>query len=282
MSGSPRIAPFFNDPSLRRFTSDAMKTTFRIFVSGGNPVAVDSAVSEAFLKLEELEGILSRYVPGSDISRINRMIEGETLYISDECDQCLRLAIEATAITGGRFDPCLGTMIDAVKSGAGMIRDVTGIVSLDEVRPLVECHEAGRVFDLGAIGKGFALERMGGILATHGIENALLTSGASTILALGALDWPIDIPLSSGPRRLSLRAAALAASGNSHQGNHIVNPADGSPAEHFENVWVVHPRAPLADAFSTACFTMSSREIGEFVTNHQPDCQVLSDPDWRT
>lgn len=279
MSAEFQVVPFFENPSLLRYASDAMKTTFRIFVSKGDRPLVDSAVSEAFQKLEELEGVLSRYAPGSDISRINAMNAGETLFLSDECDRCLRLAIEASAATGGRFDPCAGTMIDAVKSGSEVAGTVRGVVLLDEGRPLVTCLEAGRVLDLGAIGKGFALERMGEILAGHGIADALLTSGASTILAMGTVDWPVDIPHSTGTRRLFLRSAALAASGNSQQGTHIVNPGNGTAARTFENVWVVHPRAPLADAFSTACFTMTPEEISEFSAILPAGAWVISDPD---
>lgn len=280
MSSALQAVPFFEHPSLWRYASEAMKTTFRLFVPSGDRALVDSAVSEAFQKLEELEGVLSRYAPGSDISRINAMNAGETLFLSDECDRCLRLAIEASAATGGRFDPCAGTMIDAVKSGSGVTGTVRGVVSLDEHRPLVRCLEAGRVLDLGAIGKGYALERMGRILAAHEIANALLTSGASTILAMGTMEWPIDIPHSAGARRLLLRDSALAASGNSQQGAHIVNPEDGTPAQTFENVWVIHPRAPLADAFSTACFTMTPEDIAEFTAVLPAGCRVISDPDW--
>ena len=272
--------PVFSDPLLARYSHDAMKTTFRIFVSGGDRPLVDSAVSEAFQKLEDLEGLLSRYVPGSDISRINVMRAGETLFLSNDCDQCLRLAIEASVATGGRFDPCIGALIDAVKLSTGEGGEVRGIVSLDPCRPMVSCIEEGRIFDLGAIGKGYALECMASILSEHGIEKALLTSGASTILALGPIDWPIDLTHSGGSRRLMLRQAALGASGSSQQGAHIVNPHDGFPARHFQSLWVVHPRAPFADAFSTACFVMSPAEIGDFTKSLPPGCQVLSDPDW--
>lgn len=280
MSAELQAVPFFENPSLLRYTSDAMKTTFRIFVPGGDRPLVDSAVSEAFQKLDELEGVLSRYAPGSDISRINAMKTGETLFLSDECDRCLRLAIEASITTGGRFDPCAGKMIDAVKSGWEVAGTVCGVVSLDEHRPLVTCLEAGRVLDLGAIGKGFALERMGEILAAHGIADALLTSGASTILAMGSMDWPIDIPHSEGARRLHLHASALAASGNAQKGAHIVNPMDGMAARTFKNVWVIHPSAPMADAFSTAYFTMTPKEIREFSALLPTAARVISDPDW--
>jgi FAD:protein FMN transferase len=280
MSIPPQAVPIFANPALIKYSQDAMKTTFRIYVDGGDRNRVDSAVSDAFQKLEELEGILSRYVPGSDISRINRMNAGDTLFLSDECDRCLRLAIDASQATGGCFDPCIGTLVDVLKSGSVKSAGLSGIVSLDVDRPLMTCVEAGRVVDLGAIGKGYALERMGEILEGHGVGSALLTSGASTMLGMGAREWPVDLPHSSGSRRIRLRSAALAASGNAVQGDHIVDPADGSPAQQFTNVWVVHPRAPYADAFSTACFVMSPEEIRQFAVTLPPGAQVIGDPDW--
>jgi thiamine biosynthesis lipoprotein len=140
--------------------------------------------------------------------------------------------------------------------------------------------EPGRILDLGAIGKGFALECMSRILSDHGIVNALLASGASTILAMGELEWPVDLAHSRGTRRLQLRGGALAASGTSEQGDHIVNPVDGSAPKNFRNVWVLHPSATMADAFSTACFVMNEGQIREFLANAPCECQVITDPDW--
>lgn len=280
MSGDSLSVPVFSNPALARYSQDAMRTTFRIHVLGGERGMVDSAVSAAFQKLEELEGVLSRYVPGSDVSRINAIGAGESLFLSDDCDRCLRIAIEAMQATGGRFDPCAGTMIDVVKSGSREVGSVSGIVSLDSERPLMTCLEPGRILDLGAIGKGFALECMGRILSDHGIADALLTSGASTILAMGDLEWPVNLAHSEGGRNICLRGAALAASGTSEQGDHIVNPADGSTPKNFRNVWVVHPSAALADAFSTACFVMSAGEIRDFAGTLPSGSLVMSDPDW--
>ena len=273
---APHVFPY---SGVRLHTTEAMKTTFQIFLAE-SPTASESAVSAAFQKLEEIESLLSRYVPGSDVSRINALKSGESLFLSDECDACLRLAIKALSWTGGRFDPCAGALVDAVKEGSDARLLTTGKIALDPERPLVSCLEAGRVVDLGAIGKGFALERMASILALHGVSDALLTSGASTLLAMGGKSWPVDIPHSTGRRRISLCNAALGASGNSQQGVHIVDPTTGCGASRHQGVWVQHPRAPFADAFSTACFVMTLEEIAEFSASLPPDCQVISDPDW--
>lgn len=282
MTGPREIVPVFADASLLRYSAAAMNTTFRIFVAGVPARAADPAVSAAFQKLEQLENVLSRYIGGSDIARINAMRSGESLFLSDECDACLRLAIRAGEFTAGRFDPCVGNMVDAIKAGARAAPPPRGIVSLDPERPLLTCVEAGRVLDLGAIGKGYALERMAAVLAGHGIGCALLTSGASTMLATGERAWPVDLHHRAGRMRLELRGIALAASDSSQRGPHIVNPLDGAPARHFGNVWVIHPRAALADAFSTACFVMTPEEIAEFAKTLPPGGRVISDPAWQT
>lgn len=280
MSVALQAVPFFENPSLGRYATEAMKTTFRIFVPGGDRALVDSAVSGAFQKLEELEGVLSRYIPGSDVSRINAMKTGESLFLSDECDACLRLALEAFTMTGGVFDPCAGMLVDAVKSGCGGGMQFNGCLALAPDRPLITCVEEGRVVDLGGIGKGFALERMGEILAAHGIVDALLTSGASTMLAMGKKSWPVEIPHSAGTRRIELCRSALGASGNTQQGVHIVDPIARCGAANHRGVWVEHPRAPFADALSTACFVMTPEGISKFAAGLPMECRVISDPDW--
>lgn len=273
------LRPAFADAELRVHKADAMKTTFRIFTASKSAV-VESAISEAFHKLDEIEGLLSRYIPGSDVSRINALKRGESLIISDECDACLRLALEAFQITGGLFDPCAGALVDAVKSGSGVARPFSGRLALDPARPRVDCIEAGRVVDLGGIGKGFALERMASVLTMHGIDDALLTSGASTMLAMGEKSWPVEIPHSTGARRIELCQSALGASGNTQQGIHIVDPVANRGATHHLGVWVEHPRAAFADAFSTACFVMSSDEISVFRALLASGCRIICDPDW--
>jgi thiamine biosynthesis lipoprotein len=280
MIAGKEIYPVFNDPGLIRHAVDAMKTTFRIFVADSSPRVVDPAVSEAFQKLEELENLLSRYIPGSDVSRINALKSGESLFLSDDCDACLRLALEAFTLTGGLFDPCAGALVDTVKAGSKGEVLFSGCIVLDPERPLVSCIEPGRVVDLGGIGKGFALERMAAVLALHGVEDALLTSGASTILAMGGKSWPIEIPHSTGTRRIQLCQTALGASGNTQQGVHIVDPIARCGAARHGGVWVEHTRAPFADAFSTACFVMTPEQISEFATELGGECRIISDPDW--
>ena len=66
------------------------------------------------------------------------------------------------------------------------------------------------MLDLGAIGKGYAIERAVDLLREAGVESALLHGGTSTVYGLGhppgASAWNIEIP---DPRRIETFAAAL-------------------------------------------------------------------------
>jgi thiamine biosynthesis lipoprotein len=43
------------------------------------------------------------------------------------------------------------------------------------------------IFDLGALGKGYALDQAADVLAMHGVHNAVLNAGDSTVLAIGTV-----------------------------------------------------------------------------------------------
>jgi thiamine biosynthesis lipoprotein ApbE len=78
-----------------------MATGFEIHVSGVEESRAVGFAQACFCELDRLERLLSRYVDGSDVDRINCMERGETLILSEECHACLRLAWEAHRLTAG-------------------------------------------------------------------------------------------------------------------------------------------------------------------------------------
>jgi thiamine biosynthesis lipoprotein len=138
-------------------------------------------------------------------------------------------------------------------------------------RPLISCLAPGRRVDLGGIGKGFALDQLAVTLASYQVESALLSAGASTLLAVGPKSWPIALTGDGVPERISLRACALGASGTGIQGAHVVHPdsPQADPPYLFKRVWVMAPTATAADAYATACLLMSNGEIEAFADLHR-------------
>ena len=251
----------------RTFSQDAMKTTFtlRLFDADGREAA--GIAQECFSELEYLESKLNRYLEGSDIWQINHLQAGETLFISEACHECLKLAMHACQETAGLFDITIGRQIEHMKTGAkGAMPDAVGSIAVDPDKPAVYCIEAGRELDLGGIGKGYALDQLRKRILEWGIDSGLLSSGASTQLSFGQHAWPIELCGDAGSVELKLHNMALSASGTGIQGSHIVSPFPDSASGLFKRIWITHASAAMADAWSTAIMAACRTDLEELAS----------------
>jgi len=259
-------------PDAHLFSHDAMNTTFCLRIIAASEEVARGMARECIEHLDYLENRLSRFIDGSDVSRINRLQAGETLYLSEPCHACLRLALDAHARTGGLFDVTLGSRIAHRKTGIpGPFPPLAGNLTLHPDVPAITCEEPGREIDLGGIGKGFALDQLQALLLDWGAEGALLASGASTLLAFGPASWPVDLTGDHDVKRIRLANQALGASGTGIQGNHIVDPREtGEPFQlSWTRVWVTAATAAQADAWSTAVMLMNPEELAAFLTQDE-------------
>lgn len=251
-------------PPHHLFHHEAMKTTFYLRICGDDEPWLRGLACECFELIDELERKLSRYLDGGDVARINAMSAGETLHVSEECHECLLVAMEACIHTGGLFDPTLGALIEHRKTKqGGTLPEPVGQLVVHPDTAAVSCDVPGRVIDLGGIGKGYALDCLARFLTGWRVEGALLSSGASTHLAIGPHTWPMDLTGDDDEMRIYLRSEALSASGTAIQGSHIIHPAgEGGLDESQPNrIWARSPSAAQADAWSTALMLMTQAEI---------------------
>lgn len=264
----------------RQFNHEAMHTTFSLRLRGLDEADARGLARECFDQVDILETQLSRFREGSDVSRINCMAAGETLYLSESCHQCLLLALDACARTGGLFDITLGTRIEHWKSeAAGPVPPLVGKLSIHPDIAAITCEEPGREIDLGGIGKGFALDQLKQFLLDWGVEDALLAAGASSLLAFGPQAWPVDLTGSGGALRVDLQNQALSASGTGIQGSHIIHPwgAGAMPASPCQRIWVIAPTAAEAEVWSTALMLMEPEEIPDLIAGNAELGGVLAD-----
>lgn len=271
-----------NDEKTHLFTYDAMNTTFTFRLRGVDGTAAAGMARQCFDRLEELETKLSRYKEGGEVWQINHLTEGQTLYISEETHRCLLLALEAREITGGLFDITLGSRIEHRKSGEdGPTPEISGRLAIHPDVAAVTCEEAGRIIDLGGIGKGFALDVMAEILIEWGCPSFLLGAGASSLLACGPDDWKIELAGDLGAMRIDLHNQSLSASGTGIQGSHIVHPGgdDSNPAAPCKRVWVTAPTAALAEVCSTALMLIGLDEFPDFIAANDFITSVHMDRD---
>ena len=130
----------------------------------------------------------------------------------------------------------------------------------------------GLELNLGAIGKGHALDRVAVDMREAGVRHALLSAGRSSLLAIGGRDRRLARrgrfrSREPGARRLParrvwLRDAALGTSGAGEQFvvadgtryGHVIDPRTGWPAAGVLSATVIASSAAVADALSTAFF----------------------------
>lgn len=254
-----------------RFEHEAMATTFTLYLppgTGGHPPA--AVARELFAEVDRIEGVLSFYRENSDVSRINRAAAGEVLRIDEITHRCLLTALEVSAASGGVFDPFLGHRALLAKNQATPSHllglpapedDAVAVLAVDPARPVVEKLSGRRWLDLGAVGKGAALDAVAAGLSGWEITSAVLVAGGSSIRVIGptppsaAAGWTLRLTRHPGQGEVWLRGPfSLGASGGGFQPEHVIAPARSTRRE---QTVVLAPDAALADALSTAALLMS-------------------------
>jgi thiamine biosynthesis lipoprotein len=255
----------------------AMATVFQIRLAGEEADYAAQAARAVFDEADRLENFLSRFRDSSDISAIARLQPGETLRISEPTCACLNLAREMEAATEGAF---------SVTAAARRTQTAAPRWSLDPARFAIKCESGKLEFDLGAIGKGFALDRMAVELAEWGCPAFLLIAGGSSILAgdppPGTPGWSVGLGDDNSEPRHWLKGGSLSGSGIAVQGRHIFDPRTGQPAQVRARAWAAAPSAAVSDALSTAFMVLDESDIARLMCGrHEWQAFLQDEGKWR-
>lgn len=267
----------------------AMATEFVVMLSGEDVRRLESAVS-ALEALEGIEGALTVYRNSSEVSRVNLAAADGPVRVSESTLGLLRRAVRWSRLTEGAFDITAGPLIDvwgftgrrgrkpsSEEVAAARARVGYRHLELDDESG-VRFGRVGMAINLGAIGKGYALDRIADQLADAGATNFLIHGGQSSVLARGdqtpgsGTGWAVGLAHPTKPRRriagLWLRDAALGTSGSGkqffhHRGRrfgHVIDPRTGEPAGDLLSLTVIAPTAVDADACATGLFVCGGAE----------------------
>ena len=241
-----------------------MATTWEIRLPSEDRAYARQAATEAFREVDRLERLLSRFQEGGEIWCVNHMRTGERLQISEETHACLLQALRVHELSLGAFHPGLGGVMDRVRAEKDWAAELgvleEGCLVVDDQAPVVACTAEGFRLDLGAIGKGFALDRLRTLLEEWGFSQMLLNAGGSSLLGLG-MPWELRLRGDAIRPLIVLQDMAVGSSGTSVQGQHIVDTRRGTREAWHHRSWVFHREAAYADALSTAALVMESSEI---------------------
>ena len=250
------------------FQQEAMNTFFEIAVACQPRDYARHAAQAAFAELERLEEELSRFIDGSSIARANRLALGESVTLSPDALECLLIATDLALATGRAFDPAY-----ASERPPDLDPELPPY-ALDPTSHTLTSRATRLRLDLGAVGKGYALDVMAATLREWGVTSACLNSGGSSVLALGidpdssVEGWSVGFGEDETHRTFPLRDASLGGSGVAIKGAHLIDPRTGQPATRTGRTWALAPTAAQADALSTAFFLMTEETVAALCTAH--------------
>jgi len=284
-----------------RVSRPAMACQFEVILPETAAAALGPA-GEALHLLEPIEARLSVFRETSALSEINRTASDRTVPCDPELMAVLAFCEDLSVATDGAFDitstplsRCWGflkregrlpanTELETALSTVGMSK-----VQLDRTNRSVRFCTPGLELNLGAVGKGYALDVLSAALKKSGVTDALLSAGSSSVLAVGG-EWPVDVRSPQIPDRplahLTMRSGALGTSGAGEQFvivdgrryGHIIDPRTGWPAVGVLSASVVAPEAARADALATAFFVGGIDLARRYCAEHR-DVVAIVTPD---
>jgi hypothetical protein len=223
----------------------AMACRFEVMLSSDD--ASDMAAARVALdEADELESVLTVFRESSDVVDVNRRAAANDVPVSPTLFALLQRSAELHAATAGAFDVtstplsrCWGFLHrEGRLPGAAAIAAARALVGMPHVRldPAtrgVRFDKPGVELNFGAIGKGFALDRMGEVLRREGATRALLSAGRSSVLALGGRGrgWPVDLRPRLASRRVGRLWLRNAAVGTTGAGEQFVEVDGDRPAQ---------------------------------------------------
>lgn len=197
-----------------------------------------------------IERLASCFDPASELSKVNREAAKHPVVADEELVLILQICKEYHRLTGGLFDITQTGQMDDIK--------LDGQVFFTS--PLT--------LNLSGFLKGYALENIRSILSEHGICDALVSVGQSSVMAIGnrtgTNGWEVVVDNAtgsshsleeSGRKTVTLYDECLTTSGNdSEDRRHIVDPLSGKAVEGKRAVAVVTKSGIEGEALSTALF----------------------------
>lgn len=252
-------------------SAPAMGTTYTIDIYGRDTGVMQAAAVGALEEAGRIDRMLSNYRPESELSRVNEQAADQPVKISQELFDLLSACVEYSRRSQGAFDMTVGPLMKVwgfYKDSGHLphraeVRAALGHVGyrnieLNPASHTVRFARRGVSLDPGGVGKGYAVDKMVGVLRKSGIACALVSGGGSSIYGMGAppgnpKGWYVRVRDPKDEKKTAaevyLRDESISTSGNYEKFfwaegklySHIMDPRTGFPAEGMLSVSVIAP-----------------------------------------
>lgn len=242
------------------------------------------AIEQGFAEIHRLEQMLSTWIAGSELSRVNAAAGQRAVKAGAETIELLEHALEMARLTDGGFNVAIGPAVEAWNiSREGRIPTQE---ALEATRPLMDLSaihinkDAGTVYlarsgmqvDVGGIGKGYAADLAARAMRETGASAGVVAISGDMTTFGRQPDGRRFVFGIQHPReehgimigQLELEDEAISTAGDYQRYfmkdgiryHHILDPQTLQPARRTQSVTIVAQTGVLADGLDTGIFVM--------------------------
>lgn len=221
-------------------------------------------VNRIMKEVYHLEKIGNCFDAKSELSTINRMKNHEVMLISSELYDILQSCIDYNHRTEGLFDI-------TVDSPSYTPHTVKSIHLLE--KPIITLESSPIRINLSGFIKGYALDKIKGILKNHHFHNALINIGNSSIMAMGNHKrndgWDLQLHRTNlSQEHIILRDECMTTSGNHFLGRRdIYSPISQKYLTGKYEVSVITESGALGEVMSTCICLSNELQKKQFIRN---------------
>jgi thiamine biosynthesis lipoprotein len=287
-----------NTSQLHKSSRLLMGTLLEVTVIGPEDKA-KATIEAVFDEFKRVEDLSSFHKP-SELTKLNEHAGNGPVKVNPELLALIATGLKVAKATGGAFDPTVGPLCslwhfsggDPRLPGESEISEaLTKVgwnrVKIDEQAETVLLPESGMALDLGAVAKGYALDRSAQIIRQSGARAGLVNAGGD-VVAVGEKEpgkpWRVGVRDPRDHKGIiavaEITDRAILTSGdyersfiqNGRRYHHILDPRTGYPVEGVESVTLVAPRA--TSALSCAVFALGVEKGLDYVAS-MPGVEAL-------
>jgi thiamine biosynthesis lipoprotein len=278
-----------------------MGSAFEFIVTAAHPSEADEWLADCIAEVQRIEKRLTEFSEDSETALINKNAGKEPVEVSAETWNLLQRSIRISQLTGGAFDISSGVLKKLYRfkneqfdfpasETINTALQKTGykkIILLPGNR--VQLEVPGMHIGFGAIGKGYAADKVRKLMETRGVKGGVINASGD-LTAWGNRSngeaWKSGIAHPDHKEQimlwLPLHGASIATSGNYEQYfewngkrfSHNIDPKTGMPVKAVKSVSVISPSAELSDALATAVSIMGP-DAGLHMINQLPQTHCI-------
>lgn len=284
----------------RSFTK--MGSSFSISVVSSSTSEANRLIDMGVEEIDRIEQLISSWNPSSSTAAINRNAGKKAVEVPRELYDLIKRSKTISRLCDGAFDISYASM-DALWSFAGeaikrppadQIAASVAKIGYDKITLSPETNSVllpieGMKIGFGAIGKGYAADRVKALLIKEGSKAGIVNASGDMVVwgkQPNGQPWQVGIvnPMNNQKvfAHFSLDNNAVVTSGDyerflyleGERYGHIIDPRTGYPVKGVISCTVFAPKAELADALATALYVMGI-ESGIALVDQIPNVSAI-------